>query len=512
MAFSFTVEDKCSFLPLNAPFGHIPNGLDSTSRSEPVEELKGYDEDFDPPLENKHKCSLCHLGLREPVQTECGHRFCRKCLEHHMRGNAGAPLCPEDKEPLSQSDQIYSDTFAKQEILKLEVFCKAKGVGCPWKGPLSLLKDHSHKCLFFCVECEHNCGVQPERKNLQYHMESECLLRKILCEHCGDAVSWCEVEKHFASCLKYPEQCNECKQEGIQRGKMKFHLQHHCPIVKIKCPFNHVGSCEFEGFQSDAGEHLVEEHLSQIMDLMKIFLIYHKEVMQRNALKETEVKLKDENRISFEKQTIWNQRLESEVGDMQETLHEHSNEIDLLRHQQKETLDRVHKLKVEVKLLQQGQQLCNGQYIWKIENMDRRCQDAVSGVSPVMYSPGFYTSPCGYKMCLRINLNGVKSGVGTHVALHVHMMRGDHDKHLEWPFSKGFTLSIVDQSEGSLQYHITKTVVTKPEPSVFQRPVPPWDVISSEYSGYEDFAPIDKIHMPQYCKNNTLLVKFELVD
>lgn len=36
-------------MPLYAPFGHIPNELDSTSRSELVEELKGYDEDFDPP-------------------------------------------------------------------------------------------------------------------------------------------------------------------------------------------------------------------------------------------------------------------------------------------------------------------------------------------------------------------------------------------------------------------------------------------------------------------------------
>lgn len=166
-----------------------------------------------------------------------------------------------------------------------------------------------------------------------------------------------------------------------------------------------------------------------------------------------------------------------------------------------------------MKLLRQEQQLCNGRYVWKIENIDRCCEDAISGVSPVMYSPGFYASPHGYKLCLRINLNGVKSGVGTHVALYVHMMRGDYDNHLEWPFSKGFSLSIVDQSDDeSLQYHITETVITKPELSAFQRPVPPHNVISSEYSGYEHFAPIDKIHKPQYCKNNTLLVKFELTD
>lgn len=49
MAFSFTGEENSSLMPLYAPFGHIPNELDSTSRSELVEELKGYDEDFDPP-------------------------------------------------------------------------------------------------------------------------------------------------------------------------------------------------------------------------------------------------------------------------------------------------------------------------------------------------------------------------------------------------------------------------------------------------------------------------------
>ena len=165
-----------------------------------------------------------------------------------------------------------------------------------------------------------------------------------------------------------------------------------------------------------------------------------------------------------------------------------------------------------VKLLRQEQQLCDGKYVWKIENIDRCCQDAISGVSPVMYSPGFYAGPRGYKLCLRINLNGVKSGVGTHVALYVHMMRGDYDNHLEWPFSKGFSLSIVDQSDDeSLQYHITETVITKPELSAFQRPVPPHSVISSEYSGYEHFAPIDEVHKPQYCKNDTLLVKFAVM-
>ncbi|XP_015777811.1 PREDICTED: TNF receptor-associated factor 6-like [Acropora digitifera] len=45
---------------------------------------EGYDEYFDPPLENKYECPICLLGLREPVQTLCGHRFCRGCILRSM--------------------------------------------------------------------------------------------------------------------------------------------------------------------------------------------------------------------------------------------------------------------------------------------------------------------------------------------------------------------------------------------------------------------------------------------
>ena len=46
---------------------------------------EGYDECFDPPLENKYECPICLLGLREPVQTICGHRFCRGCILRSIR-------------------------------------------------------------------------------------------------------------------------------------------------------------------------------------------------------------------------------------------------------------------------------------------------------------------------------------------------------------------------------------------------------------------------------------------
>lgn len=41
---------------------------------------KGYDQYFDSPLESQCECPVCLLGLREPVQTSCGHRFWRSCI------------------------------------------------------------------------------------------------------------------------------------------------------------------------------------------------------------------------------------------------------------------------------------------------------------------------------------------------------------------------------------------------------------------------------------------------
>lgn len=113
---------------------------------------------------------------------------------------------------------------------------------------------------------------------------------------------------------------------------------------------------------------------------------------------------------------------------------------------------------------------CNGLYYWKIRDYSRLRRSASAGELPVLhrcvyneclrqnyfcivleftsnnnYSPGFYTSPQGYRICIRVNLDGVESAQGTHLSLFVHLMKGENDELLNWPFAGVITLTVVNQ-------------------------------------------------------------------
>lgn len=54
----------------------------------------------------------------------------------------------------------------------------------------------------------------------------------------------------------------------------------------------------------------------------------------------------------------------------------------------------------------------------------------------VCFATAFYTSKYGYKMCLRVYLNGDGTGRGTHLSLFFVVMKGPNDALLRWPFNQ----------------------------------------------------------------------------
>ena len=76
--------------------------------------------------------------------------------------------------------------------------------------------------------------------------------------------------------------------------------------------------------------------------------------------------------------------------------------------------------------------------------------------SDCWYSLPFYTYPQGYKMCLCVNANGDGDGKGTHVSVYAHLMRGEFDDNLKWPFQGHVTVALLNQMEDN--DHTTKTI------------------------------------------------------
>ena len=68
-------------------------------------------------------------------------------------------------------------------------------------------------------------------------------------------------------------------------------------------------------------------------------------------------------------------------------------------------------------------------------------------------SPPFYTHHGGYNIRFEIDCNGVGTGKGTHLSISAHVMAGENDNDLKWPFHGKITLQLVNM-EGN-HSHVT---------------------------------------------------------
>ena len=101
--------------------------------------------------------------------------------------------------------------------------------------------------------------------------------------------------------------------------------------------------------------------------------------------------------------------------------------------------------------------------------------------------------------------NGVGDGRGRYVAIFVHMMEGEHDDFLSWPYAGRITLSVLDRN-GQRDNDISHTLQAKPTLAAFQRPR---EAICPIGYGLIYFARIELFFGPQFVKNDELFLKIE---
>ena len=122
-----------------------------------------------------------------------------------------------------------------------------------------------------------------------------------------------------------------------------------------------------------------------------------------NLLKEAE----DENRVRYTAQLKGKNEEARELQDLCQT-----------------TVAEVQALPVP-----QAADICCPPVTFTIDNFNLR-----KSFNEEWFSPPFYTHYGGYKMCISVHPNGYQDAQGNHVSVFFHMMSGEFDDRLQWPF------------------------------------------------------------------------------
>ena len=142
----------------------------------------------------------------------------------------------------------------------------------------------------------------------------------------------------------------------------------------------------------------------------------------------------------------------------------------------------------------------DGTLLWKVTEVARKRNDALSGRQNSIYSPCFYTSRHGYKMCARLYLNGDGMGRGTHLSVFFVVMRGEYDALLRWPFRQKVTMMLLDQDNVE---HVIDAFRPDPSSSSFQRPRRESNIAS----GCPMFCSLSELNTHAYVRDDTMFFK-----
>ena len=142
----------------------------------------------------------------------------------------------------------------------------------------------------------------------------------------------------------------------------------------------------------------------------------------------------------------------------------------------------------------------DGKLLWKITEFARKRNEAVGGQQVSFFSPCFYTSRYGYKMCARIYLNGDGMGRGTHISVFFVVLRGQYDAVLRWPFRQKVTFMLFDQDNVQ---HVIEAFRPDPNSPSFQRPRRETNIAS----GCPMFCSLTELNNHAYVRDDTMFLK-----
>ena len=281
---------------------------------------------------------------------------------------------------------------------------------------------HLEDCVYLPEACPLRCVtlegekkgevVRMERRHIPEHVRYSCPLREIVCEFCEGKVKASEMNPHLEDCEEFPLDCpNGCSREGedgvreVKRKDIPIHLDNHCRLQKVQCPYwDHGCKEEMERRHTDTHE--------------REFLHIHFKLSMTKA---------------EQKQIESTQRLQHNLHAANAELNAATKRITILEQQNSEKDLQIASL-TETLL----SQLPTGRLEWKVTEVKQKIQNKGN-----TYSDPFYLGLYKCQVCINWDYNKTSN-----LGVFINIMRGDFDAKLHWPIRYKYTFILINQING----------------------------------------------------------------
>ena len=225
------------------------------------------------------------------------------------------------------------------------------------------------------------------------------LLKPYLTVCCGNHLS----EETYQQLQENRKSCPLCNEKGFQAVKDKYHRR-KVMSLKVRCPHK-AKDCKWEGELGSLEQHLSADGECGYVDVDCPYACG--ENVQRRNMKEHQFQ------FCLLRPCNCCQHCKDKVQEMSKKLDKQEAEIEQLKTDVKESGER---------LLAMVSRITPIDIV--LDNVYKHKRDL-----DVWFSPPFYSSIGGYKMCLKVDFSKTES-----CEAGVCIMRGEFDKNLKWPF------------------------------------------------------------------------------
>ncbi|KAG6461724.1 LOW QUALITY PROTEIN: TNF receptor-associated factor 6-like [Manduca sexta] len=308
---------------------------------------------------------------------------------------------------------------------------------------------------------------------------------------CSVKVTPLDLDAHIASCeYNKPETSSQ-------------------PEIRIPCSFKAVGCKENFDSQDDMNQHLHNDTQSHMSLLMNAY----SEMKINNDMSNASIDAKEQ-----EAMTLWeapdkdgNPASTPPINNTSALIRALYERVVVLEQRNREQDIVIANISKQLsafavaKMKQNNEMLlryCMGNYVWKIDNFKARLDAMLKDHYKMLYSPGFYTSPNGYRFCVRLNISPQNERC---FALHVHLMKTENDNCLEWPFNGRISFAMINQYNPDMTQR--DTMMSNSNLIAFNRPTAE---ICVRGFGYTEYAAVSDVIRNGFIKDDVLIIRVHI--